>query len=146
MNRDPRLVDFTYPGEAKPDGVLAATMPPELMAIVAAVAGSVRNELDGRRRDCRYACAAWLRALACHGIACECCGGEGVDDDVFVDYVLVPLNRRSGYLEADRLVHRHHWLLLGPDRRLFDPTAHQFDDRGGISLDNYIVDGQPVYS
>ncbi len=72
-------------------------------------------------------------------------GGEGVDDDVVSsDYRIVPLDKRSGYRERDGQVHRHYWLEIGPERFLFDPTAHQFDDTGGVSLDRYTVNGEAL--
>jgi uncharacterized protein YodC (DUF2158 family) len=73
----------------------------------------------------------------------ELCGGEGVDDEVFRGYRLVPLDERSGYREDDGFVHRHWWLGYGPGRLIFDPTVHQFDDRGGVSLDRYVIQGKP---
>ena len=41
-------------------------------------------------------------------------------------------------------MHRHYWLEVGPDRLIFDPTAHQFDDNGGVWLDRYTIDGMPL--
>lgn len=78
------------------------------------------------------------------GVPVRTIGGEGVDDDVFCDYRLVPIELRSGYREADSQVHRHYWLVIGDGRRLLDPTAHQFDRRGGVSPDRYVVDGMPI--
>lgn len=39
-------------------------------------------------------------------------------------------------------MHRHYWLEIGLERLIVDPTAHQFDHRGGMSLDRYTVDGE----
>ena len=41
-------------------------------------------------------------------------------------------------------MHRHYWLEIGADRLIFDPTAHQFDDRGGVQLDRYTAGGEPL--
>jgi hypothetical protein len=137
---DARLIDFTYPEETVPAGVIERGTNAATIAVIDEVAGQVRYSLDSRPghvMDCRYACAAWARALRSRGIVVELDGGEGIDDEVFVDYQLVPVDRRSGYREADGLVHRHYWLVLGKELRLFDPTAHQFDSRGGVSRERY---------
>lgn len=121
----------------------------EAMAIiheVAATVGESLNAVPSQRMDCRYACAAWKRALRRREVDVEMQGGEGVDDPVFRDYRLVPLDLRSGYREGDDRVHRHFWLGVGAERRVFDPTAHQFDDTGGVSLDRYTLDGEALSS
>ncbi|HVA84748.1 MAG TPA: hypothetical protein VNF73_00375 [Candidatus Saccharimonadales bacterium] len=144
---DPRLIDFVYPGDAAPCGVAEAGMPDELTATILDLAGTVRDDLDtfpGRRSDCRQACASWLRVLDTRGILAASVGGEGVDDDLFVGYMLVPLDQRSGYRESDDRVHRHYWLALGENGWLFDPTAHQFDDKGGVAFARYVLDGLPI--
>ena len=145
---DRRLRDFAYPGETEPAGVIERSMSHEVVEIIEANADPVRLALDaipGRRKDCRHACASWQRVLTLRGVAVKTAGGEGVDDgDYSSDYRFVPLDRRSGYREAlDDLVHRHYWLEIGQERVIFDPTAHQFDEKGGISLDRYQLDGQP---
>lgn len=95
--------------------------------------------------DCRHACSAWERALKSQGLAVRTFGGEGVDDDSpSSDFRIAPLDRRTGYREDDNVVHRHYWPEIGADRLIFDPTAHQFDDRGGVSLDRYTVNGEPL--
>ena len=43
----------------------------------------------------------------------------------------------------DNGVVAHWWLIVGVDERIFDPTAHQFDLRGGISVFRYIVEDRP---
>lgn len=146
---DLRLRDFAYPGETAPAGVIERSMSHEVVGIIEANADRVRDNLDafsGRRMGCRHACRSWERVLTLHRVAVETVGGEGVDDgDYSSDYRVVPLDRRSGYREAlDDLVHRHYWLEIGPERLIFDPTAHQFDEKGGVSLGRYTLDGQPV--
>jgi hypothetical protein len=140
----PALVDFTYPGGEAPSGVMDSAIPPNLRALIEAMGPSIDDGLGSRRLDCRYACDAWRRAFARHGVACLLSGGEGVDDEVTRGHRLVPLDRRSGYRESDGLIHRHYWLRIGADRHLFDPTAHQFDRNGGVALERYLVDGIPL--
>ena len=144
---DSRLQHFSYPGEDEPAGVIEHGVSEDAVAVIDALAQAVRDSLyasPGQRQDCRYACAAWERALRARGIDVQLRGGEGVYDEVFVGYRLVPLDRRSGYRESDDQVHRHYWLEIDADGLIFDPTAHQFDDRGGVSLDRYTVDGEPL--
>ena len=146
---DRRLRDFAYPGEMEPAGVIELSMSHEVVTIIEANADLVRLNLDAfpaRRKDCRHACGSWQRVLMLHRVAVKTAGGEGVDDgDYSSDYRFVPLDRRSGYRVAlDDLVHRHYWLEIGPERLIFDPTAHQFDEKGGVSLDRYTLDGKPV--
>jgi hypothetical protein len=143
-----RLTDFAYPGEDPPAGVTERGMPAEVLGSIAAIAGDVRRGLDafsGRRMDCRHACSAWQSALRVAGHDVVTSGGEGVDDEVFTsNYRLVSRDRRSGYRQLDDdVVHRHYWLEVGADRLIFDPTAHQFDSKGGVRLDRYTIDGEP---
>jgi len=95
--------------------------------------------------DCRHACFTWERALQARGLSAATNGGEGVDDDpLSSDYKIAPRDKRSGYREDDGVVHRHYWLEVGAERLIFDPTAHQFDVKGGVSLDRYTVRGEPL--
>jgi hypothetical protein len=95
--------------------------------------------------DCRYACASWARALHSQSVVARTVGREGIDVEVFSSgYRLVPLDHRSGYREANGVVHRHYWLEVGIERPIFDPTAHLFDSKRGVSLDRYTVDGDPL--
>ena len=145
---DSRLQDFFYSGEDEPAGVVERELSHDAVVVLDAVADDVRRSLDafpGRRMDCRHACAGWERALKPLGLAVRTCGGEGVDDDSpSSDFRIAPLDRRTGYREGDNVVHRHYWLEVGADRLIFDPTAHQFEGRGGVSLDRYTVDGEPL--
>ncbi len=145
---DERLLDL---GEAASGclEVYERGLPTAVSRLLLAEAPRVREGLDAlgakRRWDCGYAVAAWKRELQGANVVFAEAGGVGVDEpaeDAF--YRTIPLSRRSGYLEGDGQVHRHWWLLIGPGRHLFDPTAHQFDNRGGVSLDRYIVDGMPI--
>ena len=141
------LADLFYPGRNQPVGVLDRAMPSELRDVVSELAPTLGQTLAGppdRTMDCRVACNFWRAALATRGIKAHTMGGEGIDDDVFVQYRFVPLERRSGYMEADSKIHRHYWLSVGDDQSLIDPTAHQFDDRGGVSIGRYVIDGVPA--
>ena len=143
---DQRLVDFFYPGDERPAGVVERAVGADVLATIEALAAPMNERfraVPAQRGDCRYASAAWERALNGEGLDARFVGGEGIDADVHRGYMLVPLDRRSGYLEVDGLVHRHFWLEIGPERHIFDPTAHQFDDRGGVSLQRYVTDGVP---
>lgn len=140
-----RLLDFSYPGSRTPHGIIEAAMPAELLHDIAANAGAVEASLVGRgdlRFDCRHACHRWQLQLRRFGHLVRQEGGVGIDEDEFSsDFRLVPPALRSGYREGDGRVHRHFWLLVGVGCYLFDPTAHQFDKRGGLALDRYYVDG-----
>lgn len=144
-----RLVDFLYPASHLPHAVIEVGMPAEILTALATNAADLESSLTGHgdlRLDCRHACHRWslrLRALG-HLVRQE--GGVGIDEDAFTsDFGLVPLERRSGYREGDGLVHRHFWLLLGFGCHLFDPTAHQFDAKGGLELLRYVVDGDASF-
>ncbi len=145
---DSRLQDFLYPGEGGPAGVIEQGMSADVVAVIDAAADVVRRSLDafpGRRMDCRHACSAWERALKSRGLSVRMFGGEGVDDDSpSSDFRIAPLDRRTGCRDGDNVVHCHYWLEVGAARLIFDPTAHQFDDGGGVSLDRYTVDGEPL--
>jgi hypothetical protein len=46
----------------------------------------------------------------------------------------------GGYLvPGDTELRDHHWLAIGMELFLFDPTAAQFAASGALSLDHYIV-------
>lgn len=141
----PTLLDFRYPASHLPHGVIEKGMPAAIVADITAAAPALEASLTGHgdlRFDCRHACHRWgiqLRGLG-HLVRQE--GGVGIDEDAFTsDYRLIAAELRSGYRESDGLIHRHFWLLLGANCHLFDPTAHQFDARGGFAADRYVVDG-----
>jgi hypothetical protein len=139
--------NFTYPGDEGPTGGVEDGINAQTMATIEVLASAVGASLDaspGQREDCRYASAAWERVLRARGIDVLMLGGEGVDDDVFRDYMLVRIEQRSGYRQGGDILRRHYWLGIGPERFVFDPTAHQFDDQGGVSLDRYVLDGRAV--
>lgn len=141
------LSDFTYPDRVSPVGVIDSSMPPEIVRVIAALAPAIGRALAGppdRTLECGLACKFWMEGLQRVGVPARIIGGVGVDDDAFTsNYQLVPLDRRSGYQEGDGQVHRHFWLVIGDERLIFDPTAHQFDTKGGVSWDRYVVDGSP---
>lgn len=130
--------------------MIARGLTEDAIQVIRDVAASIRDGLDatpGQRRNCLRACSDWTRALSERGIDVQVIGGEGVDDDVFTsDRRLVRLDERSGYREDDDQVHRHYWLGIGSERLIFDPTAHQFDDKGDVALDRYTIDSMPAIS
>lgn len=86
-------------------------MPADLVRLVDRLVPGVAQTLAGppdRTMDCRVACSVWAQALGRQGVRVETTGGEGVDDDVFLDY-----RARAGRA-AQRLsrggfrVHRHY--------------------------------------
>lgn len=141
----PTLVDFGYPGSQAPHGVIEEGAPVKVLHDIAASAAAIEASLVGRgdlRFDCRHACHRWQLQLRRFGHLVRQEGGVGIDEDAFTsDYCLIAPALRSGYREGDGLVHRHFWLLVGVGCYLFDPTAHQFDAKGGLELDRYLVDG-----
>lgn len=142
-----RLDDFTYPGEGLPEGVMERGLSKDAVSVIGEEAASIRRGLDvtGQRRDCRRACGDWIRALSKREIDVQLLGGEGIDGEVVTsDYRVVPPELASGYREDDDLVHRHYWLGIGAERLIFDPTAYQFDDKGGVSFDRYTIDGESL--
>jgi hypothetical protein len=146
---DALFVEFRYPDAVAPCGIIETGMPAPVCEAIHRFAGSVGGGLAavGHRCHCLAAASEWLRVLeqTLRGtsIAVRLEGGPGVDEEDQFDpnYRTIPLDRRSGYREADGLVHRHFWLLIGPDQLVFDPTAHQFDAKGGVHLDRYVLDG-----
>jgi hypothetical protein len=141
---DPRLIDFAYPGDEGPTGVFERGMPEEIVEAIAEHATFIAASLGPRARDCLWACPAWERRLKGRGVEVRTLGGVGIDDEVFdAAYRSIPLDRRSGYREDDGQIHQHWWLAVGTESLVFDPTGHQFDDKGGISLDGYVIDGEP---
>lgn len=135
----PGLLDLWYDGDPSPSGCIDARMSGEILRIILALAQSVRGSFpdDAQKADCRYASAAWARSLSREGVEAQDEGGVGVDEEqVTSDWKLVPSEERSGYRRAnDDQIHLHFWLLLGPEHLLFDPTAHQFDDKGGVAIE-----------
>lgn len=146
MTVDDRLMDFSYPGEDQPVGVVARTIDRDVLAVIDRLAPMVRQALDlvpERRWDCRYTCSAWRGQLDELGVEVREEGGVGEDDEAFTaDRRFIPLDERSGYRESDGRIHRHWWLRVGSGHWLFDPTAHTFEDRGGVETARYVVDGR----
>jgi hypothetical protein len=141
---DGRLVDFAYPDNEDHIGVIEREMPSLIVTAITEDATLVAASLGGRRGDCLWACPAWQRVLGARGVRGETMGGVGVDDDAFdALYQLIPHESRSGYREDDGQIRQHWWLAVGAEALLFDPTGHQFDDKGGLSLDRYVIDGEP---
>jgi hypothetical protein len=138
------LIDFFYPGDDRPAGVIEHGLDPDVREAIERDAGAIGESLRVMNQiaDCRYAAAEWLRALPL-GLAASV-GGVGIDEPDYDPWRrLIPLDRRSGYREGDGEVHRHFWIAIGLEQRIFDPTAHQFDGRGGLSIGGYTIAGQP---
>lgn len=138
------LLDFRYPASDVLHGVIEGGMPNGILDIAAAAA-PIGASLTGHgdlRFDCRHACHRWSSMPRELGHLVRQEGGVGIDKDAFTaDYRLSPTELRSGYREDDGQVHRHFWLLLGAGGHLFDPAAHQFDARGGVAADRYVLGG-----
>ncbi len=79
-----------------------------------------------KETDCGYASAEWERVFRHAGIRCATIGAPGDEHAVY--------QRRVGGIKP------HMWLFVGPEMRIFDPTASQFDDDGGVRLEGYWVD------
>jgi len=52
----------------------------------------------------------------------------------------------GGYETEPGKVARHFWLALGPRLALFDPTAHQFDAYGAVTIDRYWVQARSAHT
>jgi len=102
----------------------------------------VRSVIAGRRfvvwarmrspDNCLEATGFWYMEFRAAGVPCVPLGRGSLSD-------------AGGYLRSDDGgVDVHHFLAVGPERALFDPTASQFHDDGPITLDRYLVyDGTP---
>lgn len=135
------FLEFAYPNEL-PSGVIERGMASEIVLVIRDRAGGV-SEAFGfpkMRDDCGYATSAWERTLRIAGVECRTVGGAGQHEPTVP---ATPLAEVSGYRTNDDGIVRHFWLLVGPHEHLFDPTAHQFDGRGGIREDRYWLGGRP---
>lgn len=145
--------DFRYPGDPIRYGVFEHAMPCSLKK-------AIRRHLKGFRAQ--YPALAWERwRWQCDTMSCGwrkwliehtdlgvvVCGGPGVDYGDNEPDKEVPEANLSGYrTQSDSLVHKHYWLLIGPGRHVFDPTAHQdqFQREWPMRLDGYVVEGLPL--
>ncbi len=132
------FVDFAYPEDEDARGVVELGLSEAVLAAIDREADAVRRSLGPRIGDCLLACTVWHAALAACGQTRIVVGGFGQHVDT---EPRTPADRLSGYRTDDDGIVTHWWLMFGPDGLLFDPTAHQFDNRGGISLSRYRVDG-----
>jgi hypothetical protein len=141
---DTTLINLTVSGNEGLE-VVDRAIDPAIIALILRLAPAVRASLDalpGHRADCGYASSAWQRQLETRGVEVRLEGGVGEDGEAYTpSRQLVPRVQRGGYREGDGLVHRHWWLGVGSRGWLFDPAAHQFDDRGGVERARYVVDG-----
>ena len=136
-----QFVDFTYPGDENPWGVIEGGLALSVVAAIEQQARAVRAALGRRIGDCLLASTLWHEALAAHGQPSIVVGGFGQHVDTVPP---TAADQLSGYLTNDDGVVTHWWLMFGPGGLLFDPTAHQFDRRGGVSLSRYLVDGESL--
>jgi hypothetical protein len=122
--------------------VLERGLTESLGSLVAAQLTEVERALKRGERellsDCLSATASWSRALAAAGAAVRVVGGVGQHIDTVPT---TPSERQGGYLTDDDGLVQHWWLMLEPNGWIFDPTAHQFDDRGGVDIGRYRVEG-----
>ena len=132
------FVDFAYPGDEVMRGVIQRGLDLAVVAAINREADAVWRSLGPRIDDCLLACAVWHAALRASDQTRIVAGGFGQHVDT---EPRTPADRLSGYRTNDDGIVTHWWLMFGPDGLLFDPTAHQFDNRGGISLSRYRVDG-----
>ncbi len=133
--------DFVYPGCERPSGVIERGVADDIVAVIDERAASVASGLRTRLMDCLYAGKAWQDTLQRRGVSTLLVGGSGQHIET------VPRtsrNRLSGYRTDDDGVVTHWWLAIGLDRLIFDPTAYQFEGRGGVSLSRYLLDGIPL--
>ncbi len=113
---DPTRHHYLEPGTA-----------PEVAEAIRDRAKSVMDHLRrvNKETDCGYASAEWVRVFRHAGIRCVTIGGPG--------------DERAVFQQRDGSIKPHVWLFVGPDMRIFDSTASQFDD-GGVRLEGYWVD------
>ncbi len=135
----PAFADFTYPGEDHPRGVVDFDLHTAIASEIERRGKAIMARLGPRIGDCMVACTAWHAALSSELPIMV--GGFGEHIETVPE---TPADRRSGYLTDDDGVVTHWWLMFGPRGSLFDPTAHQFDGRGGVSKDRYLVDGKTI--
>lgn len=97
--------------------------PEAIRDVIAACTPAVSVQLSrpgGGFTNCVSACLYWMQALR---------------EAEFGALML------TGYYADDPLRAEHHWLVVGSEMLLFDPTAGQFLDRGvsSIGVDGYVV-------
>lgn len=144
-----RFLEFSYPGEARPYGVIEVGIQSEVVDYIRERAATVmggRSEHD-LMRECWKMAPTWCQVLGDRfpGLAVSLRGGEGGEPQQQGPgrYGPDPGGHRSGYLGGSRRVERHYWVTLDEGELIFDPTAHQWDDRGGLDIARYRMDGKP---
>jgi hypothetical protein len=142
------LLDLWYPGLDRPAGVFESSIGNRARNFVEEHASEVRQ--GDRDHDVYHQCwlmaPAWLSALQTNlrAVEFEIIGGEGIEEQDYGQGQVrpAPPEEQSGYRDGTGHVQRHYWLIVGSHLALFDPTAHQWDERGGFDLARYVVDGQ----
>jgi len=142
------FIEFAYPGRNRPYGVIEVGMPDDVVAYIRERAGTFCRgwSEDSLERQCWMLAPAWCSELSDHfgGMTISLRGGEGAVEpggdagDIRPDSP----ETRSGYLAGSGEIERHYWVTVGPDELIFDPTAHQWDARGGLGLERYRMDGK----
>ena len=134
--------DLAYPGQARPHGVLETSIADEVRSLIEELAPRVAQGLKTKDRDvlsdCGFATISWTGTLASAGLTIRRVGGFGEHRETLPP---TPREVQGGYLTSDDGLVEHWWLMVDPDGSIFDPTAHQFEGRGGIELDRYSVEG-----
>src|ERR1035437_7996376 len=153
MTSQGSFVDFSYPGDETLYGILERAMPRAFKAEIRNRAKTLRDRYangDAWTRSC-WQCdrmaKAWLQELgSSKDLDPIIVGGVGVDFDHCGGPETVAENDLSGYRKADGYIHWHYWLLIGPRRPVFDPTAHQaqFSREGPMKLGRYVIKGRPL--
>jgi hypothetical protein len=138
---DPAFADFSYPSDDVPRGVTESGLDLDTVDVIQRLAPAVGAALGPRIGDCLRASTAWWQALQARGFPSIMAGGFGQHIDTVPATVADTLR---GYLTEDDGVVTHWWLMFGPQGLVFDPTAHQFDHRGGVSKKRYLINGVPL--
>ncbi len=120
---------------------LAASIGPILAANLARVEEMLKSAERDLLSSCLYATANWVRVLAAAGVTVRTVGGVGRHIRTEPPE---PPDRVGGYMTDDDGLVQHWWLMVEPHGLIFDPTAHQFDRRGGVAIGRYWVAGEPL--
>jgi hypothetical protein len=147
------FLDFSYPGDETIYGILERAMPRAFKAAIRDRAKGIRDRFPEDKAwhllcwQCDRMANAWLQELgSLKDLDPIMVGGIGVDFDRSGGPDTVAESLLSGYRKADGYIHWHYWLLIGPRRHVFDPTAHQeqFKREGPMKLDHYVIEGHPL--
>lgn len=132
---------FRYPDDPIAYGVIEGGLPLATLRAIDRVGARLRDGFTAYDRCCQCLNVAprWERQLRAAGVSARYVGGDPGSPGPRYEHPLPP-ELLCGYRTSHGLA-LHFWLLLGDALALFDPTAHQFDAKGGVALDRYILDG-----